>query len=227
VSTNIVAGDSTDDGDLVLRNRRGQTRIHLDAGDSGPWSNDVRVFLDGQGALGRFGNDALRGRLELMDGDGDVGIDANGYFGEMTLSYTPSYATSTADRQQVVLDAWEPSVQLRQGWDRVLRIDGRGTPSIDIGSPYSDSMGGQLWLRDRDGRARILLDGGAGGYYYAAARARVILDGNDGSLALRDGTDQTTTVLEGADSSLTLTAPNGTRYRVRVENDGSLSTTPV
>lgn len=251
MSTNIYAGNAGDDGDLVLRDRSGRTRIHLDSGHSSPWSDHVRVFLDGQRGFGRFGDGTRAGDLELTDGDGGTGVDLDGYFGEGTFTYLPGGSTSTADRKQVRVDAWDPSIELRRGWDTVLSLDAYGTPNVDIGSRSSGGRGGRLWLRDTDGRTRVWLDGGTGVVPYLgnAARARIILDGGQGSLTLgggvwpaasdapatgRDGTvrlrnaaGQTTTVLDGGDSSLVLTAPNGSKHRLTVANDGSLSTTPA
>ena len=76
---NATFGGNGAEGDLILRDGDGNTRIHVDAGSGSPVGGDrLRLYFDGRRANARFGGDGQGARVVLRNGRGRDTIRLDG-----------------------------------------------------------------------------------------------------------------------------------------------------
>lgn len=199
---NIRAGLGVD-GDLILDGFGTFASIHLDGG-SGKQVQDptVRAYLDGKGANLYLGGGDFQPTstgddvLQAIPGaDGDIVLkDSNGN----DRIHLDGNGSHRLDDARIYLDGKLANIFL--GGKKQ-----EGDDLNDITAPTSPAEDGDLILKNSNGDNRIHLDGGGNS---RVDNTRIYLNGNKGEVSAK---------------SIILESPNGTNFRVTVDNNGDLS----
>jgi hypothetical protein len=253
---NIEAGGNGSDGDIVLKDGEGRGRIHMDAEHADPYpfgsnGDDVRVFIDGKNGRARLGGNGTAGRLRVRNADGsmDSTISQYGVYGRWVTGH---YGWFTGfDDRYASIQMYQPT-NLANG--NSLGSDGY---TVDLSSDGTLSLGdgemnGIVALHGDRNMTRVFIDGGDGSPLRTTPHMdllRVGIDGGaadlwvgggafksgpsrgaggrDGTVRVKDRDGESSVELDGASGSVVLRSPSGNRFRVSVDDDGHLETSPV
>jgi len=85
-SGNIVLGGNGKDGDILLRDGKGDMRIHISSGIDSKIDTKTRFYVETKDAKMFLGGDNTDGVIRLLDKKGKEGIQINAGTGDILLS---------------------------------------------------------------------------------------------------------------------------------------------
>ncbi len=244
VQGNNATIQTVESGGATVRMRSGSI------GRLGTYSNNNLMFVSNSvdrmtittaGNVG-IGTTSPSAKLEV---DGDIYPASNVSYslGSSTKSFlfTNTYAVSSAGNLQLLAGGSEKMRITSTGNvgigttspNRQLQVSGAGT-TVAIKVKATDGSQSSLDLENTEGWFRVINDGGSLSIYDqsdSAERFRINTSGNIGigttSPASKLEVDGGDIEVDDSASGLILRSPNGTRYRIKVDNSGNLTTTAV
>jgi len=190
---NLTLGGQGRDGDLVIKDSDGATRIHMNG-------RKAQLFL---GADGHDGNLILRNKegrnTVFANGDpGKMQLGTNGQDGDLSVSDNRGRNTIRLNGQKGQLflgsDGHDGNLILRDKEDRNTVFVNGDTGKMQLGTNGQD---GDLSVSDNRGRNTIRLNGQKGQLFLG-------VDGHDGNLVVQDRNGQTTVFINGDAGDITL-----------------------
>jgi hypothetical protein len=251
---NIIAGGEQSDGDLVLTDQNGKGVIHLDATHSNPFpfssGDDVNIFVDGKKANVRVGRANEKGGRVTVHSSADKSsiVTGSSVYTSMISSRFGWFVGD--DDSYTSIQMYQPTIP---GTGTSLGSNGytvklSSSGNLKLGDGQID---GDIQLQDQNDTVRVALSGGRNGFSHQRQRDRLRANldgenaefqlgggdsgngerskdvGKDGKVVLKDKGGDETVELDAGSSSLVLQSPSGNKFRVTVDDNGDLTTTPA
>ncbi len=189
-TADISAGGGGEDGDLTLKSGVDDLRIRLDAG--GGAQTTERIYLNGAGAEIIAGGNVNAGTLRIKGAGGEeriklLGASASASFGGTGEGGNISLIPSNDANSTIVLDADAKRIQLRNGGENRMTLDGA------LGDIYlgGNGVSGNMLMYPSSAQAVV-----------ASGEATILLDAGGSAITIRGSNAKDRIFIEGGNSNI-------------------------